>query len=363
MKIELHEITIREVTEGYRDSAENGVVGYAGRLNIRPPFQREYIYKDKLRDGVIRSIINGFPINVMYWAKNADGGFELLDGQQRTISFCQYVNGDFSVDHRAFYNLTEAEKNRILDYPLMIYQCEGADKEKLDWFKIINIAGLVLTAQELRNAVYAGPWLADAKIYFSRRACPAYKLAEGYMNGTPIRQDYLEAALKWISSRDGAAIEDYMSAHQHDQNADGLWVYFQDVIAWAKRTFPNYRKEMKGLEWGLFFNKYGRNDYSPTELETRLLELFDDDDVQSNKGAYEYLLGGDERTLNLRAFDDKVKRKVYERQKGVCAACGQKFDLGEMEADHVTPWSQGGATTEENCQMLCRNCNRRKGDR
>ena len=230
MKIELHEIPVRDVVAGYVDSAENGVVGYGGKLNIRPAFQREFIYKDKQRDEVIHTITKQFPLNVMYWVKGDRGSFELLDGQQRTISICQYVNGDFSIDHLAFHNLTDTEQAQILDYKLMIYICEGTDKEKLNWFKIINIAGEQLTAQELRNAIYTGEWLTEAKKYFSKSQCPAYQIAGDYLNGSAIRQNYLETALKWIAARNGLEIEDYMSQHQHDTNCNDLWLYFQSVI-------------------------------------------------------------------------------------------------------------------------------------
>ena len=230
MKIKLHEIPIREVAEGYKDSAENGVVGYCGRLNIRPAFQREFIYKDKQRDEVIRTVRKNFPLNVMYWVKSDDGNLELLDGQQRTISLCQYVNGDFSIDHMGFDNLTQTERQQILDYPLMIYICEGTDKEKLDWFRIINIAGVQLSAQELRNAIYTGEWLTEAKKYFSKPGCPAHAIANSYLSGSSIRQDFLEAAIRWIAARDNNEIEDYMAAHQHDTNCNEIWLYFQTVI-------------------------------------------------------------------------------------------------------------------------------------
>lgn len=252
MKIKLHEIPVREVVAGYKDSAEHGVEGYNGRLNIRPAFQREFIYKDKQRDEVIRTVIKDFPLNVMYWVKSDDGNFEILDGQQRTISFCQYVSGDFSIDHKGFDNLTQTEREQILNYPLMIYICEGTDKEKLDWFKIINIAGVQLTDQELRNAVYTGEWLTEAKKYFSKRDCPAYAIASDYLNGSAIRQNYLETAIRWIAVRDGMEIEDYMAKHQHDTNCNEIWLYFQSVVNWIKATFPTYRNEMKGLEWGAY---------------------------------------------------------------------------------------------------------------
>lgn len=363
MKIELHEISVRDVVNGYIDSAENGVVGYGGRLNIRPAFQREFIYKDRQRDEVIKTIRKNFPLNVMYWVQSDNGGYELLDGQQRTISVCQYVKGEFSIEHMAFHNLTQDEQAQILDYPLMIYICEGTDKEKLDWFKIINIAGEQLTAQELRNAIYTGEWLTEAKRYFSKTQCPAYQIAGDYLAGSAIRQNYLETALKWISARDGMEIEDYMSRHQHDTNCNELWLYFQGVVNWVRATFPKYRREMKGRPWGEFYNKYSGNSYDPKRLETRIVELMEDDDVSGNKGVYEYLLSGDERPLNIRAFTPKMARAAYERQKGICPKCGKHFEIGEMQADHITPWSRGGKTIAENCQMLCADCNRRKSNR
>lgn len=363
MKIKLHEIPVREVVAGYVDSAEDGVVGYGGKLNIRPAFQREFIYKDQQRNEVINTVQKGFPLNVMYWVKSDDGNFELLDGQQRTISLCQYISGDFSINHRGFFNLTETEKKQILDYPLMIYICEGTDKEKLDWFKIINIAGEQLTAQELRNAIYTGEWLTEAKKYFSKTSCPAYQIAERYLNGSAIRQNYLETALKWIAARDGIEIEDYMSQHQHDTNCNELWLYFQTVINWVQATFPNYRsKLMKGLDWGIFYNKFGTGKYDPKTLEAHIVELLDDEDVTNQKGIYEYLLDGEERHLNIRAFSPKMARTSYERQKGICPKCGKHFEIEEMQVDHITPWSKGGKTIAENCQMLCADCNRRKSN-
>lgn len=360
MKIKLQEIPIREIVKGYKDSAENGVVGYNGRLNIRPPFQREFIYKEKQRDEVINTITKNFPLNVMYWTKNIDGNFELLDGQQRTISICQYVNLDFSIKHRGFNNLTSSEQQQILDYPLMIYICEGTDKEKLDWFKTINIAGEQLTNQELRNAIYTGSWLTDAKKYFSKTKCPAYQIANEYLNGSPIRQNYLETAIKWISMRDNIAIEDYMAQHQFDPNANEIWLYFQNVINWVKVIFPKYRKEMKGLDWGIYYNKHSYKNYDSNSLEKHIVELLEDEDVTKNSGIYEYLLDGDERHLNIRAFSNKQKRIAYEQQNGKCPMCKKLFKLEEMEADHINPWHSGGKTIQENCQMLCKDCNRRK---
>ena len=359
MEIKMHEILIREIFEGYKDSQENGVVAYGGKLNVRPAFQREFVYKDKQRDEVIHTVRKNFPLNVMYWVKSADG-YELLDGQQRTISICQYLNSEFSIDYQFFHNLTDTEKEQILQYKLMVYICEGNDKEKLDWFKIINIAGEKLTNQELRNAIYTGTWLSEAKKYFSKSQCPASGIASDYMKGNPIRQDYLEKVLYWIAGKEGMEIEDYMAKHQHDSNATELWLYFQSVINWVKATFTTYRKEMKDVDWGLLFNEYGNQTYDAKKLEEQIVVLMVDEDVTKKAGIYPYVINGDERHLSIRAFTLKMKREAYERQGGICTKCSQYFEFGEMEGDHIIPWHKGGATTADNCQMLCRDCNRRK---
>lgn len=360
MKIELHEIPIKDVFQGYLDSAENGVVAFNGLLNVRPAFQREFVYKDKQRDEVVNTVRKNFPLNVMYWVKSDNGGYELLDGQQRTISICQYINGDFSIDYQYFHNLLPEEQQQILDYPLMIYICEGTNKEKLDWFKIINIAGEKLTNQELRNAIYTGPWLSAAKLYFSKSSCPAYQIANKYLKGTPIRQDYLETVLRWIAARDNTEIELYMAKHQQDPNAAELWLYFNSVITWVKTYFTKYRKEMCGVEWGILYNKFGNVPLDAAELEKEISKLMADSDVTKKPGIYSYVLDKDERNLSIRAFDLRMKREAYEKQQGICIHCKQHFEFEEMEADHITPWSLGGATIAENCQMLCKDCNRKK---
>lgn len=363
MKIELKEITVRELTDGYEDNAEGGVVGYGSKLDIRPPFQREFIYKDKQRNAVIDTITKEFPLNVMYWAVREDGNFEVIDGQQRTISVCQYVEGDFSVEvgsfpeKRAFHNLQNDEQEQILNYKLMVYFCSGTDSEKLEWFKTINIAGEKLTDQELRNAVYSGPWVTDAKRYFSKTKCPAYSLGGDYLTGTAIRQEYLETVIKWISKDD---IEGYMATNQHKNNANGLWLYFQSVIAWVQATFPTYRKEMKGIAWGDLYNAFKDQEVDPKKLEAKISRLMEDEDVTNKKGIYPYVLDGRERHLNIRAFSNNQKREAYERQKGKCPVCKEHFEIEEMEADHITPWHEGGKTSAENCQMLCKEDNRRK---
>jgi hypothetical protein len=303
----------------------------------------------------------------MYWVKTDQGNFEVLDGQQRTISIGQYVNGDYSIDFNGrtamFHNLTKEEQNQILDYELMIYFCEGTDKERLDWFRIINIAGEKLTDQEIRNAVYTGPWLSDAKLKFSKSNCAAYLLANDggqLVSGSPIRQEYLETALSWIN--DGK-IEDYMAKHQHDSNADELWDYFQNVIAWVRQTFINYRREMSSVWWGELYNKFKDAELDAEKLETEIKELMQDEDVTKKSGIYPYVLTRQEKYLNIRAFSDNMKREAYERQNGNCPICKKHFEIGEMEADHITPWCEGGKTNTENCQMLCKEDNRRKNDK
>lgn len=358
MKIELKEITIRDLTAGYQDNNEGGVVGYSGKLDIRPPYQREFIYKDKQRDAVIETITQEFPLNVMYWAVREGGDFEVIDGQQRTISICQYVEGDFAFKGRYFHNLQSDEQECILGYTLMVYLCSGTDSEKLEWFKTINIAGEKLTNQELRNAVYAGSWVSDAKRYFSRNGCPAYSIGSNYMTGTPIRQDYLETAIRWINDGD---VEGYMAKQQHEPNANELWLYFQNVMAWVVATFPTHRKEMKSVDWGELYNEFEDAELDSATLEEQVATLMADEDVTNKRGIYSYVLNGQEKHLNIRAFSPNQKREAYERQGGICPVCSKHFEFEGMEGDHITPWHDGGRTEAANCQMLCRDDNRRKG--
>lgn len=358
MKIELREVTIRELAKGYSDEAELGVRAFDGKLDVRPPYQREFVYKDKQRDAVIDTVMRSFPLNVMYWSVRDDGTYEIIDGQQRTISICQYVEGDFAFKARYFHNLQKDEQARVLDYKLMIYVCSGTDSERLDWFRTINIAGEELTHQELRNAVYAGSWVTDAKKYFSRTGCPAYAIGSDYLSGTPIRQDYLEDALKWISDGD---IEGYMAQHQHDPKAIQLWDYFQSVIAWVRTTFPTTRsREMRQVAWGPLYNKFRDADLNPVDLENRIVVYMEDSEIRRKAGIYTYVLTGEEKWLNLRQFEAAERRSAFERQKGVCPVCKETFPIEGMEADHIKPWHKGGKTTPENCQMLCIKDNRLK---
>ncbi|MCY3915448.1 MAG: DUF262 domain-containing protein [Chloroflexi bacterium] len=363
MKIQQLDLTVRDLVAGYRDDGDGGVVGYGGALDIRPPFQREFIYDAKERNAVINSILKGFPLNVMYWADREDGSYEIIDGQQRTISIAQYVaeKPGFSFEGLGFDNQQSDVKERILNYELMVYVCSGADSEKLEWFEIINIAGKRLSKQELRNAVYSGTWVSDAKRYFSRTGGPAAGLGGDYMSGSPIRQDYLETVIKWRSDADDADIEEYMRIHQHDELAAPLWGYFMDVIDWIEATFAKKRKRiMKGVDWGVLYNEYKDKDLDPVAIEAETARLILNDDVTNQKGIYPYILTRDEKYLNIRAFTDGMKQRVYEKQSGKCAICKNDFDISDMEADHKKPWSEGGKTEEKNCQMLCRKCNREK---
>lgn len=357
MKIELKEITVRELTKGYEDNDESGVFAFDGKLDIRPPYQREFIYKDKQRDAVINTVSKDFPLNVMYWAVRENGNFEVIDGQQRTISICQYVEGDFAFNNRYFHNLQIDEQEQLLNYKLMVYLCSGADSEKLEWFRTINIAGEKLTEQELRNAVYSGSWVTDAKRYFSKNGCAAYNIGGDYLTGSAIRQEYLETTIRWISNDD---IEGYMATNQHKPNANPLWLYFQSVIAWVQSTFPNYRNEMKGVAWGSLYNAFKDKEFDAKALEVEVAKLMEDEDVTNKKGIYSYVLDRKERSLNIRAFSPNQKREAYEHQKGICPVCKDKFEIDKMEGDHITPWHDGGKTSAANCQMLCKECNRRK---
>lgn len=367
MDIKLKSIKIRDLVDGYENDPDSGVVGYGGRLNIRPPYQREFRYDLKQKQSVIDTILKGFPLNIMYWSVVGDDSYEMIDGQQRTLSICEFRYHEFNIADPErgvlfFGTLTDDEKQKILDYELTVYFCSGTDKEKLDWFRVINIAGERLLEQELRNAVYVGPFVTDARRHFSKNGCPAYKIGGDYLSGNAIEQAYLETVLRWATRKDGlSSVEEYMATHQFDPNANKLWAYYMQIITWIRSTFPVYRKEMKGLDWGAIFDEFGENIYDTEELEKQIHYLMEDDEIMKKSGIYRYVLSGDLRDLSFRAFDKKQKREAYERQNGICIHCGKHFELEEMEADHIKPWRDGGTTVAENCQMLCRNCNRIKG--
>ena len=377
MTIQLVHIKVRDLFNGYQDNGLDGVVAYGGKLDVRPAYQREFVYKPEQQQAVIDTVSKGYPLNVMYWADQGGGHYELIDGQQRTLSICTFLNNDFSCkglfqipQSLQFGSLTKDQQDKLLDYELTVYICDGNPSEKLEWFKTINIAGEKLTDQELRNAVYAGPWVSDAKRYFSKTGCAAYGLGSKYLKGTAIRQDYLESVIYWYGDQamPKLDIEECMMKHQHAPKAQDLWDYFQRVIEWVETLFPTYRKEMKGLPWGIYYNRYHKNTYNPIALEHEIATLMADPDVTKKSGIYKYVLEKaigtiDPSVLGIRAFDDSQKRTIYEQQGGVCPHCGKKFDYEEMEGDHITPWSKGGKTELANLQMLCQACNRRKSNK
>lgn len=374
MNIEPRKIKIRDVFQNYADNGDDGVFAYGGRLAIRPAYQREFVYNLEQAEAVIQTVLKGYPLNVMYWVKTGEDCYEVLDGQQRTLSVMQYLKHQFPItlDGKKFYwdALPDDKYNRIMDYEFMIYVCEGAESEKLEWFRVVNIAGEKLTEQELRNSVYTGAWLSDAKLHFSKRNCAAKKLSDKYITGDPNRQELLEKALKGICELQQIKdITEYMAQHKSDPDADELWQYFQDVIHWTEKIFPQYYRDMKGLDWCHLYNRYHENYYNSAVMAAEVKRLHEDSfEVQKPKGIYEFLLCRDTdpyagRLLNLRAFEEKDKQAAYSRQNGICPVCGQHFEYDEMEGDHILPWSKGGKTTGENCQMLCKPCNSKKSDK
>ena len=375
MKISPLTITVRDLFEGYVDSGDDGVVGYGGLLDIRPSFQRAFIYPEKQQRAVIDSVLSGFPLNVMYWSVKEDGTYELLDGQQRTLSLCRFVDGKFSHDLSFFENKPSDIQEKILSYVLSIYVCEGTESEKLKWFETINIAGLKLTDQELRNAVYAGPWVSDAKRYFSRPGTGGAKMAADYVNGAADRQEIMEKAIEWAALPHLWDINEYMNRHAKDPNASDLWLYFNSVITWLETVFPKTEKKLlKGQPWGELYLRFKGKVFDSLALQDRIDELVLDDEVTSKKGVIRYVLAEaagdlspkDEAGLSLRSFTPAQKIAQWKAQSGVCPVCAARgmaktvYALDEMEADHIKPWSKGGKTEMSNCQMLCKFHNNEK---
>lgn len=369
MKCYRAHIKVRDLIDGFTQDDKTGAVrAYHGRLDIRPPYQREFVYTLEQSQAVIRTIMRGLPLNVMYWVRTpfGDDTWEVLDGQQRSLSICKFFIKDFHMDFRGFHNLTDEERETFLNYDLHVYQCDGTDKEALDWFRTVNISGTPLTDQELLNATYAGPWVTDAKKYFSKVGGPFEGLAKDFMAGNCLRQDFLEKVISWKADLDGVDHRQYMADHQHDTSAMQLWLYANSVIQWVQSTFPQYRKEMRGVPWGFLYNRHKDDHVDPEILEERIICLMEDEDVTNKKGIYDYVLSGDERSLSVRRFSDRMKREAYERQRHVCPRCQEEgnnneYKLEEMEADHIKPWREGGTTVADNCQMLCKMHNRKKG--
>ena len=333
---------------------------------------------------MINTVLNGYPLNAMYWAKTGENQYEVLDGQQRTLSVMYYMQQKFTVKYKnsnfMYYDALPSDvREKFEQYEFMIYVCEEDQaSEKIEWFRVVNIAGEKLTNQELRNATYTGPWLEDAKRYFSKKGCAAQGKADGFIKGVPLRQELLEKALKGICEFQGykektdAAIEKYMAKHQYDPDANELWQYFQDVIDWATKLFSKSKEKNKdGLDWCHLYNQYHNNMYNSSNLQKEVTELLTDDEVQKKRGIYQYLLAkyahepepNAEKYLQLRTFSDSDKDTMYHRQNGICPVCHNHFEIQQMEADHVIPWSRGGRTELDNGQMLCKRCNREKSNK
>lgn len=377
MKIDMIKVPVRELVQGYsEDDNTSRVVAWNGNLDVRPEYQREYVYDDKKRDAVINTVLKGFPLNIMYFVKRPDGTYEVLDGQQRIISICRYATNQFSVkiptatggfNNVNFPNLFDEQTDAFLDYELQVYVCEGTDKEKLEWFEIINIAGETLEHQEILNALYHSAWLTDAKSLFSKNGCIANKKYGKYMSGKCIRQKHLETVFRWKADEEGItgsdAVVQFMQKHRMDANADDLWSYFEKVFNWVEKYFGKFNKAMNGVEWGLLYNKHKDDILNPADVQKQIAEMMADKEVQKKSGIYEYILTGEEKALNLRVFDEDEKMTAYHQQGGKCAICGKSFDFKEMHGDHIVPWSKGGKTTMDNLQMLCTTCNLKKSNK
>lgn len=387
METKLHtEWTVADICDGfvYNELEAKGLFGMGGRLTIQPEYQRNYIYADGKKDvAVIDSVLKGYPLGVIYFNRTADGRFEVLDGQQRITSLGRFFNGKLAIKDsnglpQSIGSLPRELREKFLSAPLLIYECEGAETEIKEWFKTINIAGVPLNRQELLNAVYSGPFVTKAKEVFSNSQSAKVQMWSAYVAGAVNRQDFLATAIDWVSRGNA---EDYMRSHRFSSDITELVKYFNSVIDWVRTVFPLVESEMRGLPWGELYEKYHTTPYNSARMKERVLELYADPYVKNRKGVYEYLLGGetDTKLLDIRVFDEATKKAVYAcqtaeaKEKGAsnCPYCAIGNDanaskiwkLSEMDADHVTAWSRGGATDISNCQMLCKHHNRAKGNR
>ncbi len=382
------DITVKEICDGfeYNEFEGKGLLGLSGKLVIQPEYQRNYIYASdggKREAAVIQSLLKGYPIGLIYFNKVDKDAFEVLDGQQRITSIGRFVADKFAIKdengmEQYFDGMAGDKKAKILETKLLIYECEGAESQIKEWFKTINIAGVPLNNQELLNAVYSGLFVTLAKAEFSNSQNANIQKWSAYVSGSANRQEFLECALDWVSKGN---IDDYMSSHRYDKNIDELKEYFNSVIDWVSSVFTDVESEMRGLEWGRLYEEYHKTVYSPTEVSVKVRNLYGDPYIKNRKGVFEYILGGsvDAKLLEVRVFDEVVKRSVYEAQtikakkneESNCPLCavghdvnkGKVWSLAEMDADHVAAWSKGGATSIKNCQMLCKTHNRVKGNR
>ncbi len=380
------EITVKDICEGfvYNEYEGKGLFGLAGKLTIQPEYQRNYIYADGRKDvAVIESLLKGYPLGLIYFNKVSENNFEVLDGQQRITSFGRYVTNKFAVKdengmEQYFSSIAADKQEKILKTPLLIYECEGTESKIKEWFKTINIAGIPLNNQELMNAVYSGPFVTLGKEEFSNSQNANIQKWSAYISGSANRQDFLERALEWVSNGN---TEDYMSSHRHDTNIKELKYYFNSVIDWVSGVFMDVESEMRGLEWGRLYEAYHNKAYDPKKVSAEVQKLYADSYTKHRRGMFVYILGGSTETkfLNVRVFDEATKKIVYTTQttlartKAVsnCPLCAMGHDanknkiwtLKDMDADHVSAWSKGGATDIKNCEMLCKTHNRAKGNR
>lgn len=390
MEAKLNPRKIRDIVDGfhYNELEGKGLYGLAGRLTIQPEYQRNYIYNDGKRDvAVIDSLLKGYPLGLIYFnqPKQDEDKFEILDGQQRITSIGRFFKDLFVVkdtdgNEQYFSSLSKHQQEQILETELLIYDCYGTEAEIKEWFKTINIAGVPLTDQELRNAVYSGQFVDAAKKVFSNSSSAIMSKWSNFVKGDPARQEVLEVALEWIAQRENTTIDSYMAKHRESDNCNELQTYFTAVIDWAASVFKMTDTSMRGIEWNTLYEHYGSQGYNASEMTAAAEELLSDPQIQSKKGIYEYLLGGkaDTKLLNVRVFTEAVKKRVYKRQtdsakqQGIsnCSYCTIGHDekkakiwtLKEMDADHVTAWSKGGSTEESNCELLCKSHNRAKGN-
>ena len=380
------DITVQELCDGfvYNEYEGKGLFGLSGKLTIQPEYQRNYIYADGKKDvAVIDSLLKEYPIGLIYFTKVAEDKYEVLDGQQRITSIGRFLTGKFAIKDancipRYFSGLAEDQKKLLLETKLTIYICEGTETEIKAWFKTINIAGVPLNEQELSNAIHSGPFVTLAKAEFSNSQNSNIQKWSAYISGNVLRQDYLRTALEWVSKGN---IDAYMSQHRYDANINELKVYFNSVIDWISSVFSDVDSTMCGLDWGRLYEAYHTKAYNPQAVSAKVQELLADYYVKDKKSIYEYILGGcsEPKLLNVRIFDEPTKKAVYARQtkaakargKSNCPLCALGADsnshrlwkITEMDADHVTAWSNGGATDIGNCQMLCKTHNRAKGNR
>jgi hypothetical protein len=385
MKTELKTYTVKQICEGfvYNELEGKGLFGLSGMLTIQPEYQRNYIYAEEKKDlAVIESLLMGYPLGLIYFNKVDDSNLEVLDGQQRITSFGRFVTGKFAIVdangmQQYFSGLSIDQQDKIYSSEILVYECSGTESEIKQWFKTINTAGVPLNEQELLNAIYSGPFVTAGKAEFSNSQNANVQKWSAYIRGAVNRQDFWSCALKWVSKGD---VDEYMSKHRHDTDIKGVKVYFNSVIDWVESVFQAVEKEMRGLEWGELYETYHKNSYNPAKIDKQIKELYGDPYVKSRKGVYEYILGGsiDTKLLEVRVFDEADKRSAYAKQKNAaeksgksnCSHCALGHDankskiwsFAEMEADHVTAWSKGGATKASNCEMLCKTHNRAKGN-